>query len=108
MDMKQKKLLKLLITAVCLIALYALCIIMDQTITATSRLYMLITLKRIASSPSLSISTFAIFAFPLNSSDSSSISGPTILHGPHQDAQKSTRTGTSEDNTSASKFSFVK
>ena len=46
MDMKQKKLLKLLITAVCLIALYALCIIMDQTITATSRLYMLITVVR--------------------------------------------------------------
>ena len=46
MDMKQKKLLKLLITAVCLIALYALCIIMDQTITATSRLYMLITVMR--------------------------------------------------------------
>lgn len=46
MEMKQKKLLKLLITAVCLIALYALCIIMDQTITATSRLYMLITVVR--------------------------------------------------------------
>lgn len=46
MDMKQKKLLKLLITAACLIALYALCIIMDQTITATSRLYMLITVVR--------------------------------------------------------------
>ena len=46
MDMKKKKLLKLLITAVCLIALYALCIIMDQTITATSRLYMLITVVR--------------------------------------------------------------
>lgn len=46
MDMKQKKLLKLLITAVCLIALYALCIIMDQTITATSRIYMLITVVR--------------------------------------------------------------
>ncbi len=46
MDMKQKKLLKLVITAVCLIALYALCIIMDQTITATSRLYMLITVVR--------------------------------------------------------------
>ena len=46
MEMKQKKLLKLLITAACLIALYALCIIMDQTITATSRLYMLITVVR--------------------------------------------------------------
>lgn len=46
MDMKKKKLLKLLITAACLIALYALCIIMDQTITATSRLYMLITVVR--------------------------------------------------------------
>ena len=46
MEMKQKKLLKLLITVACLIALYALCIIMDQTITATSRLYMLITVVR--------------------------------------------------------------
>lgn len=43
MEMKQKKLLNLGITAACLIVLYALCIYMDQTITATSRLYMLIT-----------------------------------------------------------------
>ena len=46
MEMKQKKLLNLGITAACLIVLYALCIYMDQTITATSRLYMLITVVR--------------------------------------------------------------
>mgnify|MGYP000497130596 FL=1 len=46
MDMKKKKLIKLGITAACLIVLYALCIYMDQAITATSRLYMLITVVR--------------------------------------------------------------
>ena len=46
MDMKKKKLAKLLITAAGLIALYALCIWMDQAITATSKLYMLITVVR--------------------------------------------------------------
>lgn len=46
MDMKKKKLIKLGVTAVCLIVLYALCIYMDQAITATSRLYMLITVVR--------------------------------------------------------------
>ena len=46
MDTKKKKLTKLLITAACLIVLYALCIYMDQAITATSRLYMLITVVR--------------------------------------------------------------
>ena len=37
MDTKKKKLTKLLITAACLIVLYALCIWMDQAITATSK-----------------------------------------------------------------------
>lgn len=46
MDMKKKKLLKFGITAVALIVLYGLCIYMDQTITATSSLYMLITVVR--------------------------------------------------------------
>ena len=46
MDMKKKKLIKLGVTAACLIVLYALCIYMDQAITATSRLYMLITVVR--------------------------------------------------------------
>lgn len=46
MDTKKKKLTKLLITAVCLIVLYALCIWMDQAITATSKFYMLITVVR--------------------------------------------------------------
>ena len=46
MDMKKKKLIKLGVTAACLIVLYALCIYMDQAITATSRLYMLITAVR--------------------------------------------------------------
>lgn len=46
MDMKNKKLLKFGITAVALIVLYGLCIYMDQTITATSSLYMLITVVR--------------------------------------------------------------
>ena len=44
--MKKKKLIKLGVTAACLIVLYALCIYMDQAITATSRLYMLITVVR--------------------------------------------------------------
>lgn len=46
MDMKKKKLIKLGVTAASLIVLYALCIYMDQAITATSRLYMLITVVR--------------------------------------------------------------
>ena len=46
MDLKKKKLIKLGVTAACLIVLYALCIYMDQAITATSRLYMLITVVR--------------------------------------------------------------
>lgn len=46
MDKKKKKLTKLLITAACLIVLYALCIWMDQAITATSKFYMLITVVR--------------------------------------------------------------
>ena len=46
MDTKKKKLTKLLITAACLIILYALCIWMDQAITATSKFYMLITVVR--------------------------------------------------------------
>ena len=46
MDMKKKKLIKLGVTAACLIVLYALCIYMDQAITATSRLYRLITVVR--------------------------------------------------------------
>ena len=46
MDRKKKKLIKLGVTAACLIVLYALCIYMDQAITATSRLYMLITVVR--------------------------------------------------------------
>ena len=46
MDTKKQKLTKLLITAVCLIVLYALCIWMDQAITATSKFYMLITVVR--------------------------------------------------------------
>ena len=46
MDIKKKKLIKLGVTAACLIVLYALCIYMDQAITATSRLYMLITVVR--------------------------------------------------------------
>ena len=46
MDTKKKKLTKLLITAVGLIVLYALCIWMDQAITATSKFYMLITVVR--------------------------------------------------------------
>lgn len=46
MDMKKKKIIKLGVTAACLIVLYALCIYMDQAITATSRLYMLITVVR--------------------------------------------------------------
>lgn len=46
MDTKKKKLTKLLIMAACLIVLYALCIWMDQAITATSKFYMLITVVR--------------------------------------------------------------
>ncbi len=46
MDTKKKKLTNLLITAACLIVLYALCIWMDQAITATSKFYMLITVVR--------------------------------------------------------------
>ena len=46
MDTKKKKLTKLLITAVGLIVLYALCIWMDQAFYDTSKFYMLITVVR--------------------------------------------------------------
>jgi hypothetical protein len=37
----------------------------------------------------------------------SSITGPTILHGPHQAAQKSTTTGLFDFNTTSSKVASV-
>lgn len=58
---------------------------------------------------SLSSSTFTLPTFNLPSYcvASSSTIGERTLHGPHQDAQKSTSTGIGDLSTSASKFSFV-
>src|SRR5690606_1666067 len=54
-----------------------------------------------------SVSTLTILILPSYSSDSSSRMGATMRHGPHQVAQKSTKTGMSESRTSALKVSSV-
>src|SRR5690554_3579084 len=54
-----------------------------------------------------STSTFPTTAFPSYSLLISSMIGPTILHGPHQAAQKSTITGTSLFNTVSSNVASV-
>jgi hypothetical protein len=51
--------------------------------------------------------TFTTLALPSYSLATSSSTGPTIRHGPHHGAQKSTRTGTSLLTTSSSKFASV-
>ena len=69
---------------------------------------MLAILYSLAATGFSSTFTFTNFAFPLSSSDTSSITGESILHGPHHVAQKSTTTGTSEFVTSLWKFmSFI-
>lgn len=59
------------------------------------------------SSSSLSTFTLPTFILPSFSSAISARVGASILHGPHQSAQKSTRTGTTEFKTSDSKLAFV-
>src|SRR3954451_10249823 len=59
--------------------------------------------KRRARPGSASTSTLAIFSLPSYSSASWSSTGATMRHGPHQAAQKSTRTGTSLCSTSVVK-----
>src|SRR5210317_526179 len=54
-----------------------------------------------------STSTLTTLIWPSMSVDSSSRTGPIILHGPHHSAQKSTTTGTSDLMTSASKVASV-
>ena len=56
-----------------------------------------------------SSSTFTLptFIFPLYSYAICATVGASILHGPHQLAQKSTRTGISDFNTSSLKLPFV-
>src|SRR5690348_602331 len=61
-------------------------------------------LKRSASAEFLSTLTLATLALPICSEAISSSTGPSILHGPHHSAQKSTTTGCVEFKTSASKF----
>ena len=68
---------------------------------------MLITPKRVASSGSSSILTLPTYTSPLCSSASSSTTGESMRHGPHQGAQKSTSTGFSAARTSRSKLSCV-
>ena len=51
--------------------------------------------------------TFPTNAFPSYSFDISSTKGPTILHGPHHSAQKSTNTGLFALITNSSKLSSV-
>ncbi len=54
-----------------------------------------------------STSTLTTSTAPSYLAASFSISGATILHGPHQAAQKSTTTGRSDLSTSSSKFASV-
>src|SRR5688500_10622659 len=54
-----------------------------------------------------STSTLTTFSFPCCSDAISSTIGATILQGPHQAAQKSTRTGSVEESTSAWKLVSV-
>src|SRR3990172_7854495 len=54
-----------------------------------------------------STSTLTTSTEPSYFAASFSISGATILHGPHQAAQKSTTTGRSDLRTSSSKFASV-
>jgi hypothetical protein len=70
---------------------------------------MLWTPYRPASSCSASTSIFASSIFPSRCATSDSIAGPSIRHGPHQAAQKSTTTGSSCERaiTSRSKVSVV-
>ena len=61
-----------------------------------------------ASSLSSSMFTLQNFILPSSSTASSDIIGAIILHGPHHDAQKSTRTGMFESITSSVKVSWVR
>src|SRR5438874_4850630 len=64
-------------------------------------------LYRPAISFSWSVSTLYTFALPANSSATASTCGAIIRQGPHQTAQKSTSTGTSDFSTSSSKSAAV-
>src|SRR6202012_1659769 len=55
----------------------------------------------------LSTFTLPTTALPLYSLAISSTTGPTIRHGPHHSAQKSTKTGLSDLRTNSSKFASV-
>lgn len=61
-----------------------------------------------ASSGCSSTLTLPTLTLPLYSSPICSMRGERILQGPHHSAQKSTITGMSDFNTSASKLSLVK
>ena len=58
--------------------------------------------NRSATSGSVLVFTFATTSSPTRRFAISSSSGPTMRHGPHHAAQKSTRTGTGEPSISAS------
>src|SRR5215203_1849853 len=68
----------------------------------TARAGIELTWKRWASEGSRSVLTFATRSLPAFPDATRSSSGATILQGPHQDAQKSTRTGTDAPATNAS------
>lgn len=68
---------------------------------------MLCTRKRLDVAGFLSTSSFPIFAFPAISFANTSIIGATTRHGPHQAAQKSTRTGSFDLPTSSAKLPSV-
>ena len=55
-----------------------------------------------------SMLTLAMEILPSNSVASSSRTGAIALHGPHQGAQKSTRSGVAEDDTAFLKVSVVR
>src|SRR5215217_1016393 len=63
--------------------------------------------KRLAISPASSVFSLATLALPSYSFAISSTTGPTMRHGPHQGAQKSTSTVPVWFRTSCSKFSLV-
>lgn len=68
---------------------------------------MLCTRKRLDVAGFLSTSSFPIFAFPAISFAKVSMIGATARHGPHQAAQKSTKTGSFDLPTSSAKLPSV-
>src|SRR6267143_6865618 len=75
---------------------------MSSPLLKIPKVGMLITLYLAAVPPLSSTSNFITLSFPAYSFARSSTIGAIILHGPHHVAQKSTRTGIGDFNTSVS------